>query len=315
LKGRYHAKKSTAEGLKKGVEYFQQAIEKDPSDALAYAGLADTYLALGGDMGYLLQSDVFPKAEAAATKALEIDDTLAEAHTAFGSVKALDKWDWTGAEREFKRAIALDPNNAHAHNRYAQFFMWMGRFDDGLSENKRAQDLAPLSPTIAADLGYDYMVAQQYDNSILQCYKAIDLEPNAMWIRAILAWTHTRKGNPAQAIAEYEKMGQQGYAISAENQLIASGLGWIYALAGRRKDAERVIERFNELSSVASVDPYWVAAIYSGLGHNNRAFELLEKSYRQHSGNLAYLKSDPFWDGLRSDHRYAVLLRRMGMPQ
>jgi eukaryotic-like serine/threonine-protein kinase len=315
LKGRYHASKSTAEGLKKGVEYFQQAIEKDPSDALAYAGLADTYIRLGGDFGYLLESDVFPKAEEAAIKALEIDDTLAEAHTAFGSVKALYKWDWTGAEREYKRATALDPSNAHAHNRYALFLMKMGRFDEGLTESKRAEDLDPLSPTIVGDTGYAYMAARQYDDSILQCKKAIDLEPSATWLHAMLAWAYARKGDYAQAISEYEKMGPQGYGVSAENQLIASGLGWTYAVAGRRKDAERVIQDFNKLSSTASVDPLWVAQIYSGLGDKERAFEFLEKSYRQHSANLAFLKPDPFWDGLRSDPRYADLLHRMGLPQ
>ena len=315
LKGRYHASKSTAEGLKKGIEYFQQAIEKDPNDALAYAGLADTYIRLGGGFGYVLESDVFPKAEAAAIKALEIDDTLAEAHTAFGSVKALYKWDWTGAEREFKRAIALDPSNAHAHNRSVLFLMWMGRFDEGLTESKRAEDLDPLSPTIVGDAGYAYLAARQYDDSIIQCKKAIDLEPSAMWLHAMIAWAYARKGDYAQAISEYEKMGSQGYGVSAENQLIASGLGWIYAVAGRRKDAERVIQDFNKLSSTASVDPLWVAEIYSGLKDKERAFEFLEKSYRQHSANLAYLKPDPFWDNLRSDPRYADLLRRMGLPQ
>lgn len=313
LKGRYNASKSTGEGLKRGIDYFQQAIEKDPSDALAYAGLADAYVRLGGGFGYALESDVFPKAEAAAIKALEIDDTLVEAHAAFGSVKALYKWDWTGSEREFKRAIALDPRNAHAHNRYAQLLTWTGRVDEGITENKRAQDLDPLSPMIAGDLGYEYMVAQRYDDSILQCKKAIDLEPSAMWLHAMLAWAYARKGDYVQAISEHEKLGPQGQEVSAENQLTASGLGWIYAIAGKRRDAERVIEQFNSLSSTTSVDPYWVAAIYAGLGNRNRAFELLEESYRQHSANLAYIKPDPFWDNLRSDSRYPDLLRRMGL--
>jgi tetratricopeptide (TPR) repeat protein len=159
------------------------------------------------------------------------------------------------------------------------------------------------------------LAARQHDDSILQFKKAIDFEPSAMWLHAMLAWAYARKGDYAQAISEYEKMGPQGYGVSAENQLIASGLGWIYAVAGRRKDAERVIQDFNTLSSTASVDPLWVAQIYSGLGDKDRAFELLEKSYTQHSANLAFLKPDPFWDGLRSDPRYADLLRRMGLPQ
>lgn len=315
LKGRYHASKSTSEGLKKGIEYFQQAIEKDPSNALAYAGLADTYVRLGGGFGYVLESDVLPKAEAAAIKALEVDETLSEAHAAFGSVKSLYKWDWTGAEQEFKRAISLDPSNAHVHNRYALFLIMIGRFDEGIAENKRAQNLDPLSPTIAGDLGYSYMVGRRYEDAILQSNKGIDLEPSATWIRAMLAWTYARKGDYAQAISEYEKLEPQRYKATAENQLIASGLGWIYAVAGRRKDAARVIEDFNALSSTASVDPVWVAEIYAGLGDKDRAFELLEKSYLRHSANLAYLKPDPFWDNLRSDPRYADLLRRIGLPQ
>jgi eukaryotic-like serine/threonine-protein kinase len=313
LKGRYHAGKSTAEGLKRGIDYFQQAIEKDPSDALAYAGLADAYVRLGGGFGYALESDVFPKAEAAAIKALEIDDTLVEAHAAFGSVKALYRWDWRGSEQEFKRAIALDPRNAHAHNRYAQLLIWTGRFGEGITENERAQELDPLSPMIAGDLGYEYMVARRYDDSILQCKKAIDLEPNAMWLHAMLAWAYARKGDYVQAISEHEKLGPQGQEVSAENQLTASGLGWIYAVAGRRRDAERVVEQFKSLSSATSVDPYWVAAIYAGLGDKDRAFEHLEESYQQHSANLAYIKPDPFWDNLRSDSRYPDLLRRMGL--
>jgi eukaryotic-like serine/threonine-protein kinase len=314
LKGRYHASKSTTEGLKKGIEYFKQAIEKDPSNALAYAGLADSYMTMGGDFAYANQNEVFPAAEAAATKALEIDDTIGEAHTAFGSVKALYKWDWTGAEQEFKRAIALAPSNAHAHNRYAQYLMFVGRFEEAVAENRRAQDLDPLSPTIAGDLASSYRVTRRYDDSILQWQKAIELEPNAVWLHALLGWTYARKGDYAQAISEYEKIGPQGYGVSAENQLIGSGLGWIYAVAGRRKDAERVIQDFNRLSSRASVDPYWVGVIYSGLGDKERAFELLEESYRRHSADLAFLKPDPFWDVLRSDPRYVDLVRRMGLP-
>jgi DNA-binding winged helix-turn-helix (wHTH) protein/TolB-like protein/Tfp pilus assembly protein PilF len=313
LKGRYHANKLTGDGLKKGIEYFRQAIEKDPGDALAYAGLADCYIDLGAIMAYLPQSEVFPRAKAAATKALEIDDTLAEAHAAFASVKGLYEWDWTGAEREFKRAIALNPNSADAHNRYGGYLMSMGRFDEGLTETIRAQDLDPLSPTVAGSLGYNYMVAHRYDDSIDQCKKAIELDPNAMWLHAILAWAYARKGMHSQAITEYEKMGPARYAVSAENQLIASGLGWVYAIAGRRKDAVRIIEDFNTLSSGAHVDPYWVAAIYAGLRDKDRAFELLEKSYREH-GVMAFLTEDPFWEDLRSDPRYADLLRRIGLP-
>jgi len=193
--------------------------------------------------------------------------------------------------------------------------MFVGRFDEAVAENKGAEDLDPLSPTIVGDLGYGYLAAQRYDDSILQCQKAIDLEPNATWLHAMLGWAYAGKGNYTKAVAEYEKMGKQGYGVSAENQLIASGLGWIYAVSGRRKDAERIIQDFKTLSSKVSVDPLWIAAIYSGLQDKEHAFESLEMSYQQHSANLAFLKPDPFWHNLRSDPRYADLLRRMGLPQ
>jgi TolB-like protein/Tfp pilus assembly protein PilF len=315
LKGRYYANKSTAEGLKKRIEYFQQAIDKDPADPLAYAGLADAYVASAGDLVYTPGNDVFQKAEAAANKAIEIDDALAEAHSALGSVKALYKWDWSGAELEFQRALVLDPSNAHAHSRYAQLLMWTGRFDEAITQNKSAQALDPLSPTIAAYLGYNYMFAKQYENSSLQFNKALELEPNAIWVRAMFAWTYVRQGKNEQAIAEYQKLGRNALDVAADNQLIAAGLGWVYARAGKRKDAENVLGQFSKWSSSNSVDPFWPAAIHSGLGDKDRAFELLEESYRQHSANLAFLKLDPFWDGLRSDPRYTDLLRRVGLPQ
>jgi tetratricopeptide (TPR) repeat protein len=192
--------------------------------------------------------------------------------------------------------------------------MFVGRFDETIAENKRAQELDPLSPEIAGDLAYNYMVLQHYDDSILQYQKAIELEPNAKWLQAGLAWTYARKGDLAQAIVEYQKMRPQDYSVSASNQLIAAGWGWINAVAGKSKEAQTVITRFNELSATEPIDPYWVAAIYSGLGDKRQAFEFLEKSYRQHSGNLVFLKSDPFVESLRSDSRYADLLRRIGLP-
>jgi tetratricopeptide (TPR) repeat protein len=277
--------------------------------------LADSFIDLAGNMAYLPDRNILVKAKAAATKALEIDESLSEAHASLGSVKSVYEWDWVGAEREFQRAIALNASSAHTHNRYAQLLMFVGRFDQAVAESRQAQDLDPLSPTIAGDLGYDYMAARRYDDSILQCNKAIDLDPDAMWLHALLAWAHALKGNHTEAIAEYEKMGPPAYAVSAENQLIASGLGWVYAVAGRRMDAIKVIEGLRTLSLHAYVDPYWMGAIYSGLRDKDRAFDFLEKGYREHSASMAFLKADPFWDNLRSDPRYSALLRRMGLPQ
>jgi len=241
LKGRYYWSKGTLEGLEKGVEYFKRAIEKDPGNPQAYAGLADCYNDLGGGMSYLPPNENFPKAKAAATKALELDDSLAEAHTALGWVKWGYDWDWSSAEQEFRRAIELNPSSAVAHGRYASYLVTMGRFDEGIAEGRRAQEFDPLSPRVVGFLGYQYIAAGRYDESISQLNKAIELDPSAMWLHAQLAWAYARKGMYAQAIAEHERMGGRAYAVSAENQVIASGLAWVYALAGKRNDATRIL--------------------------------------------------------------------------
>jgi serine/threonine protein kinase/Tfp pilus assembly protein PilF len=315
LKGRYYWNKGTDEGLKKGVEYLEQSIEKDPGNAQAYAGLADCYNDLGGEMGFLSPKETFPKAEAAATKALEIDEALAEAHTALGQVKLSYDWDWPGAEREFKRAIELNPSSAIAHHRYCEQLAIVGRFQDSLAECRQAQQLDPLSPFMVGMTGFCYIPLHRYDESIAQFEKAIELDPNLRWARAALAQGYACKGTYSRAIGEYEKMGAQAYAVSAENQGIVGGLGWIYAVAGRRSDALKIIAELNELSSRAYVDFYWVAAIYAGLGEKDRAFESLERDYEKHSATLVYLKIDAFWDGMRSDPRFGDLLRRMRLPQ
>jgi len=315
LKGRYYWSKTTLEGLQKGIEYFEQAIAKDPGNAQAYAGLAGCYNDLGGGMAYLPPKENFAKAKAAATKALEINDTLAEAHTALGWVEWGYDWDWSSAEREFRRAIDLDPSSSVAHGRYAIYLATMGRFDEGIAEGRRAQELDPLSQHIVGFLGYEYLAAGRFDESISQYKKAIELDPTTTWLHAALGWAYARKGMYAQAIAEHERMGVQAYAVSGENQVVASGLAWIYALAGKRHNALAMLERFNELSSQTYVDFYNVGYIYAGLGDKDRAFESLEKGYAQRSAGMPFLKGDPFWYNVRSDPRYADLLRRMGLPQ
>jgi len=316
LKGRFYWAESTLEGLQKATEYFGQAIEKDPGNAAAYAGLADCYNDLGGGLSYLPPKDNFPKAKAAAAKALEIDDTLAEAHSALGWVKWEYDWDWPGAEKEYQRAIELKPSSAIAHFRYAEYLITMGRVEEGLSQSKRAQDLDPLSPRIVGALAYEYLAVHRYDDSIAQFKKAIELDPHVAWFHAQLGWVYARKGMYAQAIAEHEKLRPQDYAVSSENQVLASGLGWVYGLAGRRNDALHILQQFNELLSRGYVDFYQVGAIYAGLGDKDRAFASLEKGYAERSSGMAYIKGDPFWDdNFRSDPRYTDLLRRMGLPQ
>jgi serine/threonine protein kinase/tetratricopeptide (TPR) repeat protein len=313
LKGRYLGNQGTAAGLKKSVEYFEQAIDQDPGYALAYAGLADSYSTLGGNWVYLPPKDTIPKAKAAAEKALELDDTLAEAHAALAYAAFFD-WDSSTAEREFKRAIELNPNSALSHEHYSQFLEARLRLNESMAEAKRAQELDPLSP-IASRLGFVYLFMLRYDESIAQFQKAVELYPDVAPIRAGLSWAYAKKQMFPHAISEYDKIPEQEKAVQAENQFVAGSRAWVYAVSGRRNDALKIAQEFKNLSDHAYVDFYWSAAIYAGLGDSDEAFRLLNKAYDQHSVSMPYLAVDVFWDGFHSDPRYLDLLRRAGLPQ
>ncbi len=247
LKGRYHANQSTADGYKKGIEYFQQAIDKDPGYALAYAGLADSYAGLGGGNAYASPRETLPKAKAAATRALELDETLGEAHAALGYAGFFSDWNWANAEREFRRAIELNPNSAISHAVYSEILGTQERFDESVAEGERAQKLDPLSPHVLTQLGYAYLSTHRYDEAIAQFQSALELDPNAGNIRAQLAWTYGAKRMYPQAIAEYEKIAEPERAMTEENQTVTSGLGWVYAVSGRRADALKHGERIQGL--------------------------------------------------------------------
>ena len=315
LMGRYLADQSTAEGLKKSLEYFQQAIDKDPGYAIAYAGLADSYNWLGAGLNYQSPSETLPRAKAAAMKALDLDDTLGEAHAALAYAEWFYDRDWPSAEREFRRAIELNPNSAISHHRYSECLFTRSRFDEGIDEMKRAQELDPVSTEELGGLGHAYLLMRRYDESIPHLQKALDLYPNAAFIRAQLAWSYAIKGMYPQALAEYDKIAEPDKAVAAENQLVADGLGWVYAVSGRRADAVKIAKEVEELSAHTYVDFYQLATIYAGLGNKDEAFRLLEKGYEEHSAGMIYLAIDPFWDNVRSDPRFADLLRRMGLPQ
>jgi eukaryotic-like serine/threonine-protein kinase len=314
LKGRYHANQSTAAGLKKSIEYFEQAIQRDPGYALAYAGLADSYAGLGGDWLYLPPSDSLPKAKAAAKKALELDDTLAEAHAALAYATLFD-WDWVGAEREFKRAIELNPNSALSHERYVEFLKVRMRFGEAMTEGQRAQELDPLSPEIVAGVGGVYVLTRRYDEAIAQYQKALDLNPDLPAIRAQLSWAYAMKHMYPQALAEYDRIAERDKAVAPENQFVSTVRGWVYAVSGGRAEALRIAKEFKDLSSHSYVDFYQFAWIYAGLGDKDEAFRLLERGYKEHTAGMVYLGNDVAWYGMRSDPRYADLLRRMGLPQ
>jgi eukaryotic-like serine/threonine-protein kinase len=314
LKGRYFGNQATAAGLKKSIEYFEQAIDKDPGYALAYAGLADSYAAVGGDWLYLPPSDSFPKAKAAARKALELDDALAEAHAALAYATLFD-WDWPRSEREFKRAIELNPNSAISRERYAACLSSRLRLDESMAENQRAQELDPLAPEIVSQLGTVNLFMRRYDEAIAQYQKALDLNPNLPQVHAELGWAYAMKSMYPQALAEYDKIAKQDKVVAAENQFVAGGLGWVYAVSGRRSDALKIAQEFRDLSSHTYVDFYMIAGIYAGLGDRDEAFRLLEKGFKERSGGMVYLGADVMWYGMHSDPRYTDLLRRIGLPQ
>jgi eukaryotic-like serine/threonine-protein kinase len=314
LKGRYLANQGTAEELKKSIGYFQQAIDKDPGYAMAYVGLADSYNWLGGGLNYLPPNETLPKAKAAAMKALELDETLGEAQAALAFAAWFYDWDWPTAEREFKAAIKLNPNSAISHHRYSECLFTRGRFDEGISETKRAQELDPLSTETLGGLGHTFLIMHRYDESIPYFQKTLDLYPNAAFIRAQLAWSYAMKRMYPQALAEYDKIAEPYKAVAAENQLVADGLGWVYAAAGRRAEALRIAKGVEELSSHTYVDFYQLATIYAGLSEKDEVFRLLEKGYKERSAGMPYLMVDPFWENIRSDPRYTDLLRRIGLP-
>ncbi len=247
-------------------------------------------------------------------KALELDDTLAEAHAALAYAVFLADWDWPNAEREFKRAIELNPNSALSHDRYAECLNTRLRFNESLAEAQRAQELDPLSPEIVSEVGSVYLFTRRYDEAIAQYQKALDLYPNA-GIRALIAYTYARKGMYPQALAEYDKIADQDKAVGPENQFVVGVHGWVLAVSGKRADALKITQQFKELSLHAYVDFYVLAMIYAGLGDKDETFRLLEKAFEQRSGSIHYLAVEPALDGMRSDLHYTDLLRRMGLPQ
>jgi eukaryotic-like serine/threonine-protein kinase len=309
LKGRYWWNKPTEDGLNKAIEYFQQAIAKDPAYALAYAGLADCYSSLGNS-GFVPAREAFPRAKDFAQKALEIDDTLAEAHTSLGYVKTVYDWDWSGAEREYQRSINLNPSSAEAHHFYAVALRRMGRLEESIRELKRAVELDPLSGLLNVDLGGSLYLARQYDAAIEQERKILELDPNFILAHYVLGMAYVQKSMYKEGIAEFQKV----LVILPDDVRPLSGLGNAYAVAGRRAEAQKVLDQLNDLSKRKYVPAWFRAIIYVGLGEKDKAFEWLEKSYEDRSiGFGSAIKVDPIWDPLRSDPRFADLLHRMNL--
>ncbi len=311
LKGRYSWNKRTREGLERGVEYFKQAIEKDPHYALAYDGLADSYYLLAGT-AYGAQSpqEAIPRAKAAALKALQIDDTLAEAHASIASV-LLSEWDWPGAEKEYKRSIALNPGYATVRQWYAFYLMAMGRLEEALAEAKHAHELDPLSVIINRDLGLIFYYARQSDRAIEQYRKTLELDPNFALAHQGLGRACLEKGMYQQAIEDM----QRAASLAGESVAMSAALAHAYAVAGNRDEAERILGDLLERSRRSYVEPMSLAVVFCGLDDKDNAFEWLERAHAEHSIGLQTLKVHPIFGGLRSDPRFQDLLRRVGLSR
>jgi DNA-binding winged helix-turn-helix (wHTH) protein/tetratricopeptide (TPR) repeat protein len=307
LEGRYYWNKRTGEGYNKAIECFQQAIKLDPGYALAYSGLADSYVAFDF-YGILPPWETSPKAKTAAINALIIDDTLAEAHTSLACVKMMYERDWSNAEREFKKAIELDPNYAHAHNWYSHFLMAMGRIEESLAESRLALKLDPLDDSINQYLGWHYIHARQFDRAIGQLEKTLELNPDFFLARVTLGMAYAQKGEFAKAIVQF----QQARLIDSP-PLLLGFLGQAYAMAGKREAASKALEELEALSNRVYVPPYSIALVYTALGEKPQAFEWFEKAYAAQNEWLNWLKVAPEVDSLRAEPEFTDLLLRLNL--
>jgi serine/threonine-protein kinase len=307
LTGRYFWNRRDAEGMRKAIESFQQAIALDPTYALAYAGLADTY-ALLGSASYDAQPprEDMPKARAAATRALELDDTLAEAHSALAFVKGWYDWDWPGAERGLQRALDLNPNYATAHQRYGWYYLAMGRPEEALAEMRRAQQCDPLSPIIAVNIGAVLYYQRHYDQALAQFGKVVEMDPSFRVSHSWQGWAYAEKGAYADAIAAFQRE-----TLPWEQS--RWGLAMVYARMGKKHEARQLLNQLHELAKQRYVPSSAFIVIYAALGEKDQAFTWLERAYEEHDEDLDLLNVDPKLDSLRSDPRFAELARRVGL--
>jgi serine/threonine protein kinase/tetratricopeptide (TPR) repeat protein len=309
LKGRHYWNKWTEDGFYKAIEQFQQAIAIDPGYALAYAGLADSYVLLGWN-SYLPPKAAFPKGKAGAKIALQLDPDLAQAHTPMAALLWLYDWQWEEAQTEFKRSLERDPTYATANHWYAEYVMTMGRHTEVMARMKKSQELDPLSLIINVAVGWALYFARQYDEAVEQLRQTVELDPNYPVTYWILGLLFRKTGRYELAIAE----GEKGVKLSGGSPLMRAALAHTLGTAGRNKEALQILDELTELGKQKYVAPYFFAGIYVGLGENDRAIEYLERSYEEHSHWLIYLHIDPSMDALRDNPRFHDLLRRVGLP-
>ena len=305
LKGRWLWNRRTEEDLNKAIEYFEQAIEEDPNYSLAYVGLADSYIVLP-DYSPFPAKKAYPKAEEAALKALEIDNTLGEAYTSLAAVKEGFGWDWLGAESDYKRAIELNPGYSTAHHWYAYHLTELGRHDEAIAEIKIAQELDPLSLIISTNLGTFFLYARQYDKAIEAFQRTIDMDPNFSSVHVNLGMAYLQKSMYEEALAEFQKeVSQSGIGITA--------IGITYAKMGRRDEAKQLLDDLVNRSKQEYVSPVGMARLYFALGENDQGFKWLDKAYEDLDSGLWNIKVNQLYDSVRSDPRFKAILKKMGL--
>ena len=311
LRGRYSFARRTKDDMLRAIEYFRQAIKLDPKFALAYARIAEAYGSMPA-YPYLSPQEAFPQAKAAAEQALVIDPTLAEAHTFLAYSLVIYDWNWAEAERSFKRAIELDPNNSAAHFRYGQIYLApTGRLDEALAEIKRGLDVEPLDVNMGATLAWAYFVAGQNDKALEQAKKTYDLEPSHPIGRWMLSQAYIYKGMYGEAIS----LDEQWLQTDPTNQFALRDAGIAYAKAGRPDNAEEMISKFREIAKTQYVATCRIASIYVALGDKDKAFGELHKAFEVRDWELYRLNADPYWRPLRDDPRFKEMLKRLNLPE
>jgi adenylate cyclase len=311
LRGRYFWNKRTSDGIKHAIEHFQQSIERDPDFALGHAGLADSYIALTF-YNFAAPHETMPKAKESAIKALALDDTLAEAHASLAHILMNYDWNWSAAEKEFKRSIELTPDYATGHQWYAIHYLTAtGRFEEAVQEMKKALELEPASLVMNTFMGATLYYAGRYDEAIDQCRRTIEMDPNFAVAHWHLGLAYEQKQALDAATEEFKK----AISLSGGSPLMKAALVRAYAKSQKKHEANEMLNELNELSKQQYVSAYEVATIYVALGNNEQAFQLLEEGYAEHSFHLAYLNVSPQFKPVRSDRRFQDLVQRIGLSQ
>ena len=316
LKGRYFLNRKNEADARRAIDYFQQALAKDPNDASAYAGLADSYSSFVFPLGVAAPREAMPKAKEAALHALAIDNTLGEAHASLAYITFFYDWDWAAAEKEFKRALELNPNNADTHHWYSHFLMGQGRIEESLTQSKRALELSPFDILFNIHLGWHYLYARQYDQALDQIEKTVEMDKNFAQTYPWLGLILEQKGRYPEAIAAF----QNAIGLFPGGSSIAKAeLAHTYAVSGNRDAAQKIIAELQELAKSKYVSSFQIAAIYAGLSaspartEKDQAFAWLEKAYEERSDGLVNLKAEQRFDSLRSDPRFKDLAHRIGL--